>query len=64
MRIRFMTIIAVVRAAMLLAAGARAQKVAAAYGQGPGKFSLATGSPGELSLLQALGEAFGEKNGR
>jgi tungstate transport system substrate-binding protein len=28
------------------------------YGKGPNKFSLATGSPGELGLLKALAEAF------
>jgi tungstate transport system substrate-binding protein len=28
------------------------------YGKGPDKFSLATGSPGELGLLKALAEAF------
>ncbi len=32
----------------------------AVYGQGPHKFSLATGSPGELGLLEALANAFGE----
>ena len=32
------------------------------YGTGPNKFSLATGSPGELGLLKALGEAFAKKH--
>ncbi|MCX5873620.1 MAG: substrate-binding domain-containing protein [Deltaproteobacteria bacterium] len=32
------------------------------YGEGPNKFSLATGSPGELNLLKALAEAFSAKN--
>ena len=32
------------------------------YGQGPNTFSLATGSPGELGLLKALGEAFAKKH--
>ena len=32
------------------------------YGQGPHMFSLATGSPGELGLLKALGEAFAKKH--
>jgi len=32
------------------------------YGQGPNKFSLATGSPGELGLLKVLGEQFAKKN--
>lgn len=31
----------------------------AEYGQGSRRFSLATGSPGELGLLKVLGEAFG-----
>ncbi len=35
-----------------------AQKYAGTYGNGPEKFSLATGSPGELGLLKVLGEAF------
>ena len=32
------------------------------YGTGPNMFSLATGSPGELGLLKALGEAFAKKH--
>jgi tungstate transport system substrate-binding protein len=32
------------------------------YGAGPNKFSLATGSPGELGLLKVLGEQFAKKN--
>jgi tungstate transport system substrate-binding protein len=31
------------------------------YGKGPNKFSVATGSPGELGILKALGEAFAAK---
>ncbi len=31
------------------------------YGAGPNKFSLATGSPGELGLLKVLGESFASK---
>ena len=31
------------------------------YGSGPNSFSLATGSPGELGLLKALGDAFAKK---
>ncbi len=38
-------------------------KCAGTYGTGPEKFSLATGSPGELGLLKVLAEAFGAKNG-
>jgi tungstate transport system substrate-binding protein len=36
-------------------------KVVATYGQGPNVFSLATGSPGELGLLEQLGNAFAKK---
>ena len=36
-------------------------KVEASYGSGANVYKLATGSPGELGLLQALGEAFGKK---
>ena len=32
------------------------------YGTGPNKFSLATGSPGELGLLKVLGAQFAKKN--
>ncbi|MBU3541146.1 substrate-binding domain-containing protein [Polynucleobacter sp. UB-Tiil-W10] len=38
-------------------------KPEAIYGQGSQSFTLATGSPGELGLLQALGEAFDKKEG-
>lgn len=38
-------------------------KTEAIYGQGSQSFKLATGSPGELGLLQALGEAFDKKEG-
>ena len=40
---------------------ANAQTAAAEYGSGSQRFSLATGSPGELGLLKALGEAFGKQ---
>jgi tungstate transport system substrate-binding protein len=38
-------------------------KIEATYGQGAKSFKLATGSPGELGLLQQLGEAFDKKEG-
>jgi tungstate transport system substrate-binding protein len=38
-------------------------KPEAIYGEGNQSFTLATGSPGELGLLQALGEAFDKKEG-
>jgi tungstate transport system substrate-binding protein len=37
------------------------EKCTEVYGSGPNKFSLATGSPGELGLLKVLGEAFGQE---
>ena len=33
----------------------------ASYGSGANRFSLATGSPGELGLLKVLGETFGKE---
>ncbi len=36
-------------------------KFHAAYGNGANRFSLATGSPGELGLLKVLGESFASK---
>ncbi|WP_216151976.1 substrate-binding domain-containing protein [Polynucleobacter sp. JS-Safj-400b-B2] len=38
-------------------------KPEAIYGKGSQSFTLATGSPGELGLLQALGEVFDKKEG-
>jgi tungstate transport system substrate-binding protein len=51
-------------AVMLLSANASfsEEKCDAVYGSGPDKFSLATGSPGELGILKALGETFGKGN--
>lgn len=37
-------------------------KIEATYGSGANVFKLATGSPGELGLLQVLGEKFGKKD--
>jgi tungstate transport system substrate-binding protein len=36
------------------------EKCAGTYGSGMNKFTLATGSPGELGLLKVLGETFGK----
>ena len=38
------------------------EKCEAVYGSGANKFSLATGSPGELGILKVLGETFGKEN--
>jgi tungstate transport system substrate-binding protein len=45
----------------MTAVTANAQSAAAEYGGGSHRFSLATGSPGELGLLKVLGEAFGKE---
>ena len=38
------------------------EKCDAVYGSGTNKFSLATGSPGELGILKVLGEEFAKEN--
>ncbi len=38
------------------------EKCSQLYGPGANRFSVATGSPGELGILKALGEAFGKKH--
>ena len=38
------------------------EKCTGVYGNGLHKFSLATGSPGELGILKVLGETFGKEN--
>lgn len=51
--------LAVVVGLLLLASlAAAADSFNGVYGTGPDKFTLATGSPGELGLLQALAEGF------
>jgi tungstate transport system substrate-binding protein len=63
-RSRAITLVAAALAFLLLVGPAATQeKVAGTYGQGPEVFSLATGSPGELGLLQVLGEAFAKEQG-
>jgi tungstate transport system substrate-binding protein len=56
--------VAVVTSLVVLAGGCSATsqtKYTAAYGSGPRELVVATGSPGELGLLKALGEAFADK---
>ena len=55
--------LAVLILALLGAAAAAQEKLAGVYGSGPEVFTLATGSPGELGLLKALGEAFSQEEG-
>jgi tungstate transport system substrate-binding protein len=48
---------------LTMAASAFAQeKCNGVYGNGPHRFSLATGSPGELGILKVLGETFSKEN--
>lgn len=47
----------------LCAPVAAGENCKALYGSGTKSFSLATGSPGELGLLEVLGKAFNEKEG-
>jgi len=46
--------------AVAMSAGYAQDQCTAVYGSGSASFSLATGSPGELGLLEVLGEAFSE----
>ena len=55
--------LAVLILALLGTAAAAQEKLAGVYGSGPAVFTLATGSPGELGLLKALGEAFSQEEG-
>ncbi len=64
MRLRALALMAAIPLFLLLLGPAAAQeKVAGTYGQGPDIFTLATGSPGELGLLKALGDAFSQEQG-
>jgi len=47
---------------MLASLGYAQMACTESYGTGTNKFSLATGSPGELGLLKALGDEFAKKN--
>jgi tungstate transport system substrate-binding protein len=46
-----------------LAFAAGGERCDGVYGSGPNRFSLATGSPGELGILKELGEAFAKASG-
>ncbi|MDD5204808.1 MAG: substrate-binding domain-containing protein [Desulfobacterales bacterium] len=59
---RFWITLILVTFFLALAGPATAQQCAETYGKGPNRFSLATGSPGELGLLKVLAEEFEKKN--
>ncbi|MCE5242840.1 MAG: substrate-binding domain-containing protein [Desulfobacteraceae bacterium] len=58
MRVGIVGLAALVSLFMFLSVCPAQENCEAVYGSGPGRFSLATGSPGELGLLKALGDAF------
>jgi tungstate transport system substrate-binding protein len=55
-------ILAIMACLLWGAAVSAGDKPAAVYGSGAQKFSLATGSPGELGLLKVLAETFAKEN--
>jgi tungstate transport system substrate-binding protein len=57
-RVSVAVICTVLLAAFMLSTAYGEQKCKAVYGEGPVKFSLATGSPGELGLLKVISEDF------
>jgi tungstate transport system substrate-binding protein len=57
-RISVIVVCAVLFAAFMLSTAYGEQMCKAVYGEGPVKFSLATGSPGELGLLKVVSEDF------
>lgn len=57
----FRLVASVAASAVFAVAFAAAPSPTAVYGSGKNVFKLATGSPGELGLLKALGEAFAAK---
>ena len=63
MRIKgLLSLFAVIALVMLGTSCSAGDQPTAVYGAGAQRFSLATGSPGELGLLQVLAEAFGKEN--
>lgn len=57
-RLSVIVVCTVLLAAFMLSTAYGEQKCKAVYGEGPVKFSLATGSPGELGLLKVISEDF------
>lgn len=62
MRMRLLFVVTLVSWLAFCPAPGAQEKPDGEYGTGPHRFSLATGSPGELGLLKALGEAFSKKS--
>ena len=61
LRIVIALIVIVYGCVMTLSPAFAQEKCAGTYGTGMNKFSLATGSPGELGLLKVLGDIFGKE---
>lgn len=57
-----LSLFAVIALMMLGTSSYAGEQTAVVYGSGANQFSLATGSPGELGLLQVLAEAFGKQD--
>jgi tungstate transport system substrate-binding protein len=58
---RFDTLLLLVGLSLALPINAEPPAVAARYGDGANPFTLATGSPGEIGLLEALAKAFAQQ---
>lgn len=61
MKLTVSGLVAVLAVLLLFNVCASQEKCDGSYGSGPNKFTLATGSPGELGLVKALAEAFSTK---
>jgi tungstate transport system substrate-binding protein len=57
-----LSLFAIIALMMLGTSSYAGEQPAAVYGSGANRFSLATGSPGELGLLKVLAEAFGKQD--
>ncbi len=65
MKVRFIRnyVLTVMVVLALYATAAAGENCKALYGGGEKRFALATGSPGELGLLEVLADAFNKKHG-
>lgn len=61
MRLRTNCFLIIIALLVLTSVSFAEEKCDGVYGSGPNKFSLATGSPGELGILKVLGEEFGKE---
>jgi len=59
----FLSTVFIASFALLVSISDANEQCSEVYGSGPNKFSLATGSPGELGILKVLGETFSKEMG-